>query len=167
MQFSSGLKHELYRHWPAGTLEFAYCRTTKPDTSLSCGELSLHSSTTYISTSLLNPRTVCGWSPHYPGSAPQTTKSNWRIYRDISRLVLPHQLQNGWHLSNVFIGFHSHNFFLDFPLNFPPSHLILIPLCFIISLMLSILWSWANGKLNGSVWSLICLKTFTLNFNLL
>ena len=78
MQFSSGLKHELCRHWPAGTLEFAYCRTTKPDTSLSCGESSTQLYNT-VSTSLLNPRTVC-LSLHYPGSAPQTTKSNQRIY---------------------------------------------------------------------------------------
>ena len=130
MQFSSGLKHELYRHWPAGTLEFAYCRTTKPDTSLSCGESSILSTALHSSTMslhcLYNPRTVCSWSPQYPGSAPQTTKSNQRIYRDISRLVLLHQLQNGWH-SSIVECFHSHNFFLDFPLNFllhfnPPSY---------------------------------------------
>ena len=148
MQFSSGLKHELYRHWPAGTLEFAYCRTTKPDTSLSCGESSILSTALHclytvsiISTELFAAG-LLSIMPLLPRQQNQTrgsieTYPDWFYFTNC-------RADDTRRLSNVFIH-------ITFSLIFPStSYYILIPLL-IISLMLSILWSSGKGKWNGRV----------------
>ena len=126
MQFSSGLKHELYRHWPAGTLEFAYCRTTKPDTSLSCGESSILSTALYSSTLSLHCLYTVSTIPELFAAGLLSIMPLLPRQQNQTRGSIE-TYPDWFYFTNCRTDDTRRMFFLDFPLNFllhfnPPSY---------------------------------------------